>query len=167
MSYREGDDTMMRTRLLFAVLLAAIASGAAADTVSVTWTNARQVSLSRGSLSKSSGGAAWNSGASATQALLSGAGYFEFTATAADKLVSAGLSETDLSLDPFDPAGDGGQLDESGGGSQAGLRGVTYKLIDRRPRRRGPGDFRHAIKPRSVSVFSFASLNERSAGEIV
>jgi hypothetical protein len=93
----------MRTRLLFAALLAAAASTAAADTVNIAWTNARQVSVSGSSLSKSGGGAAWNAGASATQALASGDGYFQFAATAVDKLISAGFSQNDLSPDPADP----------------------------------------------------------------
>jgi hypothetical protein len=50
----------MKRRLLLAALLAAVASTAAADTVDITWTNARQALVSGCSLSKSGGGAAWN-----------------------------------------------------------------------------------------------------------
>ena len=83
-------------------MLSMIASSAWAETSNVDWTNGRQVAVAGSNVTKSTGGAAWNAGASATKALTSGAGYFVFTAATANASYAAGLSESDLSLDPSD-----------------------------------------------------------------
>src|SRR5687768_8692698 len=105
----------MKPRALVAivVLLASFGSAASAEIADVTWASLRHASGGLGSLGKTSGGDAWNGGASGTRALASGDGAFDFVAGAAVGLYTVGLSESDRALDPAEMAY-AIQLDERG-----------------------------------------------------
>src|SRR5262245_35964446 len=65
----------------------------------VVWTSAANVSVSGNSLTKTTGGTAWNAGAASVQVIQAGFGYVEFTATETNTYRACGLSfgDTDQS----------------------------------------------------------------------
>ncbi len=71
------------------------AGGGGGSVQNVTWTNAVGVSVNGNSLTKTATGDVWNAGASSTQAISSGDGYVEFTASELSSYRMIGLSNGD------------------------------------------------------------------------
>src|SRR5207253_6409319 len=76
------------------LLITAAASTSGQSTQNVSWTNPVGVSVSGNSLTKTAADG-WNAGAASTQAIASGDGYVEFTASETNTYRMIGLSHGD------------------------------------------------------------------------